>query len=50
VSRHSQDRGGALASLTNPNHDAEELMLGTVPGEPALGRGPATSDEYSRHE
>jgi molybdopterin-dependent oxidoreductase alpha subunit len=25
-------------------------MLGAVPGEPALGRGPAPSDGYSRHE
>ena len=25
-------------------------MLGAVPGEPALGRGPASKGEYSRHE
>ncbi len=28
----------------------EQLMLGAVEGEPALGRGPAPSDHYSRHE
>ena len=30
--------------------DAEQRMLGAVPGEPALGRGPAPDDDYSRHE
>ena len=25
-------------------------MLGAIPGEPALGRGPAPDDDYSRHE
>src|SRR5271169_178581 len=25
-------------------------MLGATPGEPALGRGPAAGDDYSRHE
>jgi hypothetical protein len=29
---------------------SEQRMLGAVPGEPALGRGPAAGDDYSRHE
>lgn len=31
-------------------HDAEQRMLGAIPGEPALGRGPSMSGGYSRHE
>ncbi len=31
-------------------HDAEQRMLGAVPGTPALGRGPAPDGEWSRHE
>ncbi|MCW2540085.1 MAG: molybdopterin-dependent oxidoreductase alpha subunit [Frankiales bacterium] len=34
----------------NAGVDAEELMLAAVPGVPALGRGPASTDSYSRHE
>ena len=30
--------------------DAEKRMLGAVPGEPALGRGPVPNGDYSRHE
>ncbi len=29
--------------------DAEQRMLGTVPGEPATGRGPSAWGGYSRH-
>ena len=36
--------------LSDVKQDAEQRMLGAVPGEPALGRGPAPSDDYSRHE
>ena len=39
--------GGASAS---PPDGAEQRMLGAIPGEPALGRGPAPNDDYSRHE
>ena len=39
-----------MASLTDTKHDVEDLMLGAIPGEPALGRGPAPDDDYSRHE
>src|SRR5258708_12938265 len=35
---------------TLATHDAEQRMLGALPGEPALGRGPAPSGDYSRHE
>jgi hypothetical protein len=31
-------------------HENEQLMLGAVEGEPALGRGPAPDGHYSRHE
>jgi molybdopterin-dependent oxidoreductase alpha subunit len=37
-------------SQTDQTGDAEQRMLGAIPGEPALGRGPATKGEYSRHE
>ena len=37
-------------SLSDDKHDAEQRMLGAIPGEPALGRGPAPGDDYSRHE
>jgi molybdopterin-dependent oxidoreductase alpha subunit len=36
--------------LPDPKNDAEQRMLGTIPGEPALGRGPAPGDDYSRHD
>jgi anaerobic selenocysteine-containing dehydrogenase len=29
---------------------SENLMMGTVVGEPALGRGPRPNDDYARHE
>ncbi|GAB3841514.1 FdhF/YdeP family oxidoreductase [Dactylosporangium cerinum] len=35
---------------SDENHDAEQLMMGAVPGEPALGRGPVRNGGYSRHE
>src|SRR5262249_39224964 len=28
----------------------EQRMLGAVPGQPALGRGPVPDDNYGRHE
>ena len=31
-------------------HHMEQLMLGAVPGEPALGRGPTPKGDHSRHE
>ena len=30
-----------MSDSLNPISDAEQLMLGAIPGEPALGRGPA---------
>lgn len=39
-----------MGGLKKEKHDAEQLRLGAVPGEPALGRGPALSGGYSRHE
>jgi molybdopterin-dependent oxidoreductase alpha subunit len=39
-----------LASLSDDKHNVEQRMLGATPGEPALGRGPATGNDYSRHE
>jgi hypothetical protein len=37
-------------SLQGEQGDAEQRMLGTVPGEPALGRGPTPRGDHSRHE
>ena len=39
-----------MPSISEKSHDSEERMLGAVPGKPALGRGPATGGDYSRHE
>jgi molybdopterin-dependent oxidoreductase alpha subunit len=39
-----------MASRRGGGQDAERRMLGAVPGAPALGRGPAPSENYSRHE
>ncbi len=37
-------------SISHGERDAEMRMFGAVPGEPALGRGPAPNGDYSRHE
>src|SRR6201997_11050 len=39
-----------MATSAKSVHDAEQQMLGAIPGEPALGRGPTPTGEYSRHE
>jgi hypothetical protein len=38
-----------MSDSLNPTPDAEQLMLGAIPGKPALGRGPAVDGDYSRH-
>src|SRR6266566_3256546 len=38
-----------MSDSLNPTSDAEQLMLGAIPGKPALGRGPAVDGDYSRH-
>jgi molybdopterin-dependent oxidoreductase alpha subunit len=39
-----------MDSPPNERRDAERRMLGAVAGVPALGRGPAPTGDYSRHE
>jgi anaerobic selenocysteine-containing dehydrogenase len=39
-----------VASAPGETHDAEQRMLGAIPGVPALGRGPDPDGGYSRHE
>jgi molybdopterin-dependent oxidoreductase alpha subunit len=39
-----------MGSSPAEGQDAEQLMLGTVEGVPALGRGPAPTGDYERHE
>ena len=39
-----------MKKQSDDKHDAEQRMLGAIPGEPALGRGPAPGDDYCRHE
>ena len=36
--------------MPDDNQNVEQRMLGAVPGEPALGRGPAPDGDHSRHE
>ena len=38
-----------MSDSLNPTSDAEQLMLGAIPGKAALGRGPALDGDYSRH-
>src|SRR5947208_7370521 len=38
-----------MSDSLNPTPDAEQLMLGAIPGKPALGRGPAVDSKHSRH-
>jgi hypothetical protein len=38
-----------MSDSLNPTLDAEQVMLGAIPGKPALGRGPAVDGDYSRH-
>ncbi|GAA1615419.1 FdhF/YdeP family oxidoreductase [Catellatospora bangladeshensis] len=39
-----------MAPTPNPADDAEQLMMGAVPGVAALGRGPVPDGDHSRHE
>jgi len=39
-----------MTSQPDETRDLEQRMLGAKPGEVALGRGPAPTDDYSRHE
>jgi molybdopterin-dependent oxidoreductase alpha subunit len=39
-----------MATPPKERQDAEQRMLGAVPRAPALGRGPDTNGDYSRHE
>ena len=45
-----RSRGGVLTAPPDDKNHAEQRMLGAIPGEPALGRGPAPDGDYSRHE
>jgi molybdopterin-dependent oxidoreductase alpha subunit len=39
-----------MSSRPEKSDDAAQRMLGAVPGEPALGRGPAPNGGFSRHD
>lgn len=39
-----------MSGRDNQGKDAQERMLGSVPGVPALGRGPAPDGEFARHD
>jgi hypothetical protein len=39
-----------VASLSDDERNRERRMLGAIPGEPAVGRGPAEAGAYARHE
>src|SRR5438105_7296567 len=38
-----------MSDSLNPTSEAEQLMLGAIPGKAALGRGPAVDSKHSRH-
>ena len=38
-----------MSDSLNPISEEEQLMLGAIPGKPALGRGPVADGDYSRH-
>src|SRR6267154_2220456 len=38
-----------MSDSLNPTPDAEQLLIGAIPGKAALGRGPAVEGDYSRH-
>src|SRR5262249_17858403 len=40
----------AMSAANDETADAQARMLAAVPGTPALGRGPAPSGDYSRHD
>src|ERR1700760_971735 len=39
-----------MSATNDENTDAQDRMLGSVPGASAVGRGPAPDGLYSRHE
>jgi anaerobic selenocysteine-containing dehydrogenase len=39
-----------MSATNDENTNLQDRMLGSVPGVPAVGRGPATDGAYSRHE
>jgi molybdopterin-dependent oxidoreductase alpha subunit len=43
-------KGATIMSRSDQPGDAERRMLGAVPGQPALGRGPVPDGAYARHE
>ena len=45
-----REEGEIMSDSLNPTLDAEQLMFGAIPGQAALGRGPAVDGDYSRME
>jgi molybdopterin-dependent oxidoreductase alpha subunit len=39
-----------MSAANGQNSEAQDRMLGSVPGVPAAGRGPAADGDFSRHE
>ena len=39
-----------MSATNNDGSDAQDRMLGSVPGAQALGRGPAPDGKFSRHD
>ena len=39
-----------MSSTSNETGDVQDRMIGSVPGVPALGRGPVPDGEFSRHD
>jgi hypothetical protein len=39
-----------VSATNNESSEAQDRMLGSVPGAAALGRGPLPDRDFSRHE
>ena len=40
-----EKKGETMSDSLNPISDEEQLMLGAIPGKPALGRGPVVDGD-----
>jgi len=46
----AESKEPTMSSASNESGDVQDRMMGSVPGVPALGRGPVPDGGFSRHE